>query len=150
MLKTHIDVLTDFGPETVEKLAQLAKKHGFLLFEDRKYADIGNTALLQYTQGMYHTAGWADIINAHPVPGPGVINGSFTCWIGLDWIGLDWIGLDWIGLFMCLFAVCGHLFSSSSRNFCIITGLKEAGLSRGRGLLLIAEMSSEGNLATGI
>lgn len=73
VLKTHYDMVAgwDFTPETGTgaRLAALARKHGFLIFEDRKFGDIGNTVELQYTSGTARIIDWAHIVNVNMVPG---------------------------------------------------------------------------------
>jgi uridine monophosphate synthetase len=105
MLKTHADIVDGWSDSTARKLRILADEHNFLLFEDRKFADIGNTVAHQCSGGVHKISHWADIINAHSVPGPGIISG--------------------------LAQAC----SESGRDM---------------GLLLLAQMSSEGNLASSL
>lgn len=40
-LQTHIDIVSDFDDDLVEQLKALSVKHDFLIWEDRKFADIG-------------------------------------------------------------------------------------------------------------
>lgn len=104
VLKTHADIISDWTSDTARLLQDAATKHNFLLFEDRKFADIGSTAFRQVSGGVHRIADWAHIVNAHAVPGPGVISG--------------------------LTKAMDH--------------------QKDLGLLLLAEMSSEGNFATAL
>ncbi|KAJ3921511.1 orotidine-5'-monophosphate decarboxylase [Lentinula edodes] len=72
---THVDIIEDFDQSLVQQLQDLSIKHDFVIFEDRKFADIGNTVALQYSSGVHKIANWSHITNAHPVPGPSIISG---------------------------------------------------------------------------
>src|SRR5690606_13835157 len=68
-LKLHTDIIKDFSFELIHQLKEIAKEKEFLLFEDRKFADIGNTQELQFKEGVYKIADWADMVTAHPIAG---------------------------------------------------------------------------------
>lgn len=105
MLKTHIDILSDFTQETIDGLTHLSKQHGFLIFEDRKFVDIGNTVQKQYKGGVLKIHDWAHIVNCTVLPGPGIVQA-------------------------------------------LEATIKDGG-KEDRGLLILAQMTSKGSLATG-
>ena len=74
-----------------------------LLFEDRKFADIGGITQKQM-HGVYGIAGWADLVTAHLISGPDIVDGCIAAW---------------------------------------------ADVGRNGGVLLLAQMSSRGNLLAG-
>ncbi|KAK4140967.1 Orotidine 5'-phosphate decarboxylase domain-containing protein [Dichotomopilus funicola] len=73
VFKTHVDVVADFGDETIQGLKELSKKHNFLIFEDRKLVDIGNTVQKQYHGGVLRLSEWADIVNLSVLGGDGIV-----------------------------------------------------------------------------
>jgi uridine monophosphate synthetase len=75
LLKTHVDIVEDFNENFVKRLKDLAVKYNFLIMEDRKFADIGNTVSLQYSKGIYRISEWADIVTVHSLPGDGILKG---------------------------------------------------------------------------
>jgi len=73
IVKTHIDMIEDFDTDLIEQLVNLSKKHNFMIMEDRKFADIGNTVKHQYENGIYKIVEWADFITVHSIMGEGTI-----------------------------------------------------------------------------
>ncbi len=77
IVKTHIDVIDDYSPALAGELKDLSRDHSFLIFEDGKFADIGQTVKLQYGHGVYKIASWAHFVTVHSVPGTGAIEGLY-------------------------------------------------------------------------
>ncbi|CAH0564406.1 unnamed protein product [Brassicogethes aeneus] len=73
-LKTHIDIVDDFHENLLKPLKEIADRHNFILFEDRKFADIGKTVELQYSKGVYKISSWAKLVTAHSLCGKGVLD----------------------------------------------------------------------------
>ncbi len=100
--------MSNFGKETVAGLKSLSSKHNFMIFEDRKFIDIGNTVQKQYDGGALRISEWAHVVNASILAGDGIIEALAQ------------------------------------------TGTSEQFRYRGeRGLLILAEMTTKGSLATG-
>lgn len=77
LLKFHVEIIQDFDRDLIHQLVQLAEEEDFLIVSDSKIGDIGNTAKNLYTKGLYRMVEWADLVTAHPVPGPGIIEALF-------------------------------------------------------------------------
>jgi len=42
VLKTHSDIIDDFSEKTIKGLTEISRRKRFLIFEDRKFGDIGS------------------------------------------------------------------------------------------------------------
>lgn len=69
VIKTHYDAVADWNENTEKQLVALAKKMNFIILEDRKFSDIGNTVKLQ----MDRVHEWADAVTMHSIAGPTLI-----------------------------------------------------------------------------
>lgn len=47
VLKTHADIIDDFSDKTARGLSEVARRKKFVIFEDRKFGDIGSTKRTQ-------------------------------------------------------------------------------------------------------
>ena len=57
----------------INKIRMLANTKKFIIFEDRKFCDIGSTFVEQYTGGLYNIKDWSDIITVNCLSGEGII-----------------------------------------------------------------------------
>ncbi|UCG68270.1 MAG: orotidine-5'-phosphate decarboxylase [Thermoplasmata archaeon] len=78
LLKTHIDTIKDYTNDLPIELERIAKRRNFMIFEDRKFADIGKIVQNQYKNGIFKIADWANFVTAHIVSGPGIIDSIYS------------------------------------------------------------------------
>jgi len=78
-LKTHVDLIEDWNNEAWSEFCLQAGKADLLIFEDRKFADIGKISRDQMG-GVYEIRSWADLVTAHLISGPDIVDGLQAGW----------------------------------------------------------------------
>ena len=78
-LKLHVDIVKDWSPDGWKDVCELAKSLDVLIWEDRKFADIGRVSR-QQMGGVVDIRSWADIVTAHLISGPDIVNGLLDGW----------------------------------------------------------------------
>ncbi len=78
-LKTHVDLVDDWTPEAWNAFCSKASDADLLIFEDRKFADIGGISRKQMS-GIYDIRSWADLVTAHLISGPDIVDGLQAGW----------------------------------------------------------------------
>lgn len=66
-VKLHSDIVRG----SLKPIVDLGNRHDFMIIDDRKFCDIGNTVALQSRD----ITKYADFITVHSLPGPGIIDG---------------------------------------------------------------------------
>lgn len=79
MVKTHCDIIEDFNAEFIKDMIKICDENDILIFEDRKFADIGNTFRKQFTSGIFKIRDWCSITNFHGLVGEGIIKEFDDC-----------------------------------------------------------------------
>jgi len=86
VLKTHVDLIDDWNMEAWMYFCKLANDSDLLIFEDRKFADIGKISS-QQMGGVYNIRCWADLVTSHLISGPDIVDGLQEGWASVDRCG---------------------------------------------------------------
>lgn len=78
-LKTHVDLVDDWTVEAWKAFCSKAQSADLLIFEDRKFADIGGISRKQMA-GVYDIRSWSDLVTAHLISGPDIVDGLQAGW----------------------------------------------------------------------
>ncbi len=78
-LKTHVDLIDDWSKDEWNQFCTLAHEMDLLIFEDRKFADIGKISRRQMG-GIYNIGEWSDLVTAHLISGPDIVDGLQKAW----------------------------------------------------------------------
>ena len=85
-LKTHVDLVDDWNVESWARFCNKARDAGLLVFEDRKFADIGKISRNQMS-GLYDIKSWADLVTAHLISGVDIIDSIQSSWVSKGRVG---------------------------------------------------------------
>lgn len=69
IVKLHMDIIEDFDMDLCSQIVKLSKDLKFVIFEDRKFSEIGSIFQKQYQGGMYRISEWANLVNFHLISG---------------------------------------------------------------------------------
>lgn len=86
ILKIHIDTFPDYSHENILKLQEYKTKYGFLIWEDRKFADIGHIMKQQVRNSVYNYLDWVDIFTIHGLVGSESIGSVIDDFDKIKWI----------------------------------------------------------------
>lgn len=78
-LKLHVDIVEDWTHDGWMDVCELARELDVLIWEDRKFADIGRVSR-QQMGGVVDIRSWADIVTAHLISGPDIVDGLLDGW----------------------------------------------------------------------
>lgn len=73
MIKLHCDIIDDFDMDFIENINRICKENKILIFEDRKFADIGYIFKKQFQGGNHKISSWVNLITVHSLVGDGTI-----------------------------------------------------------------------------
>ena len=82
-LKLHVDIVNDWNIEGWMRICNEARSQGVAIWEDRKFADIGRVSRQQMA-GAFDIRSWADIVTAHLISGPDIIQGLQDGWSDVE------------------------------------------------------------------
>ena len=69
ILKTHMDTFSDFNEHKLVRFIALKKKYDLLVWEDRKFADIGMIMDKQINNSVLRYDKWVDVFSLHAITG---------------------------------------------------------------------------------
>ena len=118
-LKTHVDLIDDWSAEGWAKFCATAEEYNLLIFEDRKFADIGKISRSQMA-GIYDIRSWSNIVTAHLISGPDIVDGLQAAWHD--------VGRDGGVLLLAQMSSRGNLLTTDYRDSVVAKGAASAGV----------------------
>ena len=118
-LKTHVDLIDDWNMEEWKRFCERAQALDLLIFEDRKFADIGKISRDQMG-GIYDTRNWADLVTAHLISGSDIVDGLQAGWQD--------VGRDGGVLLLAQMSSRGNLLSPQYTDKVVELGIKHKGV----------------------